>query len=99
MSKLGFGDVVDMPQPTIGAGPPGNKAIVVGYLVTHPESNEVWIAWPEEIEELKPTTDVGPLTPEVVREALKGARAKFYKTMGAAGNMIADIFKMMSGDD
>ena len=99
MNRLGFGDVIDMPAPTVGAGPPGNKAVVVGFLVTHPESNEVWMAWPEEEEELKLATDPGDLSPDVVKTVLKGARAKYYKLLGAAGEMVVDIFKMMSGGE
>jgi hypothetical protein len=98
MEKFGLGDVVKMGEPTIGAGPPGNKAIVVGFLVTHPETNEVWMAWPDEKEDLEHTTAPESLSPEVIETVLKTARAKFYKCMANAGKFVGDIVDMLRSD-
>jgi len=93
--RLEIGDVVNMPRPTIGAGPPDGKAIVIGFLVTHPDTNEVWMAWPQDKEEITSTSDVGNLTPDVIKRVLDGARVKFYTTLMSTAS---EFMKIITGD-
>ena len=96
--RFRLGDVVKMDKPVVGAGPPDDKAIIIGFLVTHPESNEVWMAWPDEKKDLEHTTTPESMTPEVIEGVLKTARAKFYKGMADGANYFVDLLKMMTNE-
>lgn len=92
------GDILVTDEPLFGKKL-GNKVVVVGFLVTHPDADEVRLVWPGGAgnKDDGPWPPGGRLTAENIGLEVRSARGKFRSQIMRARKAASDALKTALG--